>query len=336
MSDNDTANTAATAAAEAAVEQEQPAAAAASDTPAPAPRQLSATSALRKQLAEMAAQMQALNTVIDQERQARQALEQKLGERVSAQVAASPSAGDEALETAEIQPGQVANAGADVPVDETALPAAAASDEAAPPEAAAPEQAAATDAPTVETFEALMETLSNDHRALVEKHITGLQRALETERNDRKAAQKAIRTKDTELEQLKAGNAAIQELELRAAEAETAASFFEQAGTNNVKRGSMRLAFLAAQDGQFIGDDGAVQWDALQARFPDLFEGPTDRPAPDGALRGTAGKQQTVGSERPAPAPRTSASAGAGAGAAPPRRPFSMSTAIRSAAGRKV
>ncbi|HEX9329583.1 MAG TPA: hypothetical protein VF915_23850, partial [Reyranella sp.] len=315
---------------------EQPAEAAASEPRTP--RTLAPSSALRKQLAEMAAQVQAMTNTIEQERAARVALEQKLAGKpaVSAQVAASPTAGAAALETVEIQPGQVANAAEAVAVEQTELPAAAAAAEASTEEPAEEQEVAQADAPKLETFEALMESLSDGHRALIEKHISGLRTALETERGDRKAAQKAIRSVQTELEQLKAGNVQVKELELRAAEAEAAATFFEEAAAYNVKRGSMRLAFLAAQDGHFFGDDGGVQWDALQARFPDLFEGSNDRPAPDGALRETTGKTPTVGSERPAPAPRTSASAGAGAGAAPPRRPFSMSSAIRSAAGRRV
>src|SRR6266545_2002537 len=330
MSDNTTADTTETAA-EAVVEQ---AAAAAAATPPT--RSLPPSSALRKQRAEMAAQVQAMSAVLDQERAARQALEQKLNQSVSTKAAAPSVAA--AQETVTIQPGQVVGAAEDVAVEQTELPDPAADDEAEQPaeEAEQATEQAAANAPTFDTFAALMESLSDSHRDLIEKHITGLQRALETERADRKTAQKTIRSKETEIEQLKAGSVQLQDLELRVAEAAAAATFFEQAATYDVKRGSMRLAYLAAQDGHFFGDDGAVQWEALQARFPDVFEGATNRPAPDGASRETTGKPQTVASERPAPAPRTSASAGAGAGAAPPRRPFSMSSAIRSAAGRRV
>ncbi|KPV51737.1 hypothetical protein SE17_19520 [Kouleothrix aurantiaca] len=127
----------------------------------------------------------------------------------------------------------------------------------------------------------------------------------------------------------------LEQAEQDATDARAQATFFEGASTNNVKRGSARLAFLAAKDGPFFNDDGSVQWDSLQARFPDLFDDGTARPAPTGASPGTPVQEKAVVTERPAVAPRTSASAGAGAGA-PPRRPFSMTSAIRSAAGRQV
>jgi len=193
-------------------------------------------------------------------------------------------------------------------------------------------QAVAETAPL--TFDSLLDSMEEPHRDVIEKHIVGLRTALDKEREERKAAQKAVRTTQAEVEQLPTLRQQLEQAAQDAIDARAQATFFETAGTNNVKRGSARLAFLAAKDGQFFNDDGSVQWDSLQARFPDLFEG-TDRSAPTGANTGTPVQEKAVVTERPVVAPRTSASAGAGAGA-PPRRPFSMTSAIRSAAGRQV
>jgi phage shock protein A len=275
---------------------------------------------VRAQVVEMVNQVKSLSQQLEQERTEREALAAQLAEArgkhpISAQLEASPSAGANAVETVAITPGK----------DTAAMPVA---DQAAP--AVAP--AAAETAPL--TFDSLLESMEEPHRDVIEKHIVGLRTALDKEREERKAAQKAVRTTQAEVEQLPTLRQQLEQAAQDALDARAQATFFETAGTNNVKRGSARLAFLAAKDGQFFNDDGSVQWDSLQARFPDLFEG-TDRSAPTGATTGTPVQEKAVVTERPVVAPRTSASAGAGAGA-PPRRPFSMTSAIRSAAGRQV
>jgi len=184
------------------------------------------------------------------------------------------------------------------------------------------------------TFDGLMEGMDEPHRDVVEKHIIGLRSALEKEREDRKGAQKAVRTAQAEIESIPTLRQQLELAEQDALDTHAQATFFEHAGSNDVKRGSARLAFLAAKDGQYFDDDGSVQWESLKARFPDLFEG-TDRSAPTGVIVGTPELKDAVVSVRPAAAPRASASAGNGGGA-PPRRPFSMTSAIRSAAGRSV
>ena len=184
------------------------------------------------------------------------------------------------------------------------------------------------------TFDGLMEGMDEPHRDVVEKHIIGLRSALEKEREDRKGAQKAVRTAQAEIESIPTLRQQLELAEQDALDTHAQATFFEHAGSNDVKRGSARLAFLAAKDGHFFDDDGSVQWESLKARFPDLFEG-TDRSAPTGVIVGTPELKDAVVSVRPAAAPRASASAGTGGGA-PPRRPFSMTSAIRSAAGRSV
>ena len=302
----------------AAAEAEQTAASAAPVTEVPTAN--APLRGVRAQVVEMVNQVKSLSQQLEQERTEREALAAQLAEArgkhpISAQTHASPSAGANAVETATITPGK----------DTAAMPVA---DQAAPAVASAAAETASL------TFDSLLDSMEEPHRDVIEKHIVGLRTALDKEREERKAAQKAVRTTQAEVEQLPTLRQQLEQAAQDAIDARAQATFFETAGTNNVKRGSARLAFLAAKDGQFFNDDGSVQWDSLQARFPDLFEG-TDRSAPTGATAGTPVQEKAVVTERPVVAPRTSASAGAGAGA-PPRRPFSMTSAIRSAAGRQV
>jgi len=289
---------------------------------------------VRAQVLEMVTQVRNLSQQLEEERKERQKLAEQLAasgtkHSVSAQIEASPSAGANAVETANITPGAAIAATPVVAQPVVALETAAPVTAAAEPvqnEAAAETQRL--------TFDSLLDSMEEPHRDVIEKHIVGLRTALDKEREERKAAQKAVRTTQAEVEQLPTLRQQLEQAAQDAIDARAQATFFETAGTNNVKRGSARLAFLAAKDGQFFNDDGSVQWDSLHARFPDLFEG-TDRSAPTGATTGTPVQEKAVVTERPVVAPRTSASAGAGAGA-PPRRPFSMTSAIRSAAGRQV
>src|SRR6266545_1715882 len=60
--------------------------------------------------------------------------------------------------------------------------------------------AAAETAPL--TFDSLLDSMEEPHRDVIEKHIVGLRTALDKEREERKAAQKAVRTTQAEVEQL--------------------------------------------------------------------------------------------------------------------------------------
>jgi len=301
-----------------------------------APLSASPLRGVRAQVLEMVREVKTLSEQLATERKEREKLAAELAAArtkhpVSAQIEASPSAGANAVETADITPGK----------DTAAMPQATLS-ASAPEETAVAPAVAQAETPTNQvaaetallTFDGLLDSMDGSHRDIIEKHIVGLRTALDKERDERKAAQKAVRSTQAEIDQLPSLRQQLEQAEQDAIDARAQATFFETAGTNNVKRGSARLAFLAAKDGQLFDDDGSVQWDSLQARFPDLFEG-AGRDAPTGATSGTPVQEKPVVTERPVVAPRTSASAGAGAGA-PPRRPFSMTSAIRSAAGRQV
>ena len=84
--------------------------------------------------------------------------------------------------------------------------------------------------------------MEEPHRDVIERHIVGLRTALDKEREERKAAQKAVRTTQAEVEQLPTLRQQLEQAAQDAIDARAQATFFETAGTNNVKRGSARLA----------------------------------------------------------------------------------------------
>ena len=294
---------------------------------------------LRVQAVELAGQVKTLSEQLETERKDREALNAELTtlrakHPISAQIEAAPSAGDKTIETAPYVPKESRAATTPVAPAAPTPVAVAAADGAAPAAPSVAPTAAAAEETTVLTFDSLLDGMEEEHRDVVERHIVGLRTALDKEREDRKIAQRAVRTAQAEIETITPLRQQLELAQQDELDTRAQAQFFEHAGTNNVKRGSARLAFLAAKDGQLFDDDGSVQWESLQSRFPDLFDG-SDRIAPTGALPG-APVQRDVVPERPvAAAPRATASAGAGGGA-PPRRPFSMTSAIRSAAGRAV
>jgi hypothetical protein len=294
---------------------------------------------LRVQAVELAGQVKTLSEQLETERKDREALNAELAtlrakHPISAQIEAAPSAGDKTIETAPYVPKESRAATTPVAPAAPTPVAVAAADGAAPAAPSVAPTADAAEETTVLTFDSLLDGMVEEHRDVVERHIVGLRTALDKERDERKTAQRAVRTAQADIEQLSPLRQQLEQAEQDALDARAQATFFEHAGTNNVKRGSARLAFLAAKDGQLFDDNGSVQWDSLNVRFPDLFEG-IGRQAPTGALSDTPVQKEAVVSERPAAAPRASASAGAGGGA-PPRRPVSMTSAIRSAAGRTV
>ena len=293
---------------------------------------------LRAQAVELVGQVKHLSEQLEAQRIELAAL--RATHPVSAQIEAAPSAGTPTVETlASVAKTTPATTPIAIPAATTPVARAdSAAPAVAPPKATPAATPAVVETPAAETvaltFDSLIDSMDEPQREVIERHIVGLRTALDKEREERKGAQKAVRNAQAEIEQLPTLRQQLEQAAQAALDTRAQALFFEHAGSNDVKRGSARLAFLAAKDGQCFNDDGSVQWDSLQARFPDLFEG-SARHAPTGAPSGAPVQKEAVVTERPVVAPRTSASAGAGAGA-PPRRPFSMTSAIRSAAGRQV
>ena len=154
------------------------------------------------------------------------------------------------------------------------------------------------------TFDDWFGAADDATKALVDQHVKGLKSALDAERADRKAAEKALRDTASKLE---AGSAARVDLEAQAervAATERRASFYEVAHAAGVA--DLKLAWLATSDGNLFDRRGNPDIEALRLAHPALFGAPTPTRAPGNA--------------------------GAGAGQAPtPAR--SMNDFIRTAAG---
>ncbi|MGB4801564.1 MAG: hypothetical protein WBV59_02830 [Anaerolineae bacterium] len=154
------------------------------------------------------------------------------------------------------------------------------------------------------TFDDWFGGVDDATKALVDQHVRGLKSALDAERADRKAAEKALRDTASKLE---AGSAARVDLEAQAervAATERRASFYEVAHAAGVA--DLKLAWLAAESSNLFTRRGEPDIEALRQQHPALFGAPT--------------------------APRAPGNAGAGAGQAPtPAR--SMNDFIRASAG---
>ena len=137
---------------------------------------------------------------------------------------------------------------------------------------------------TLPTWEAILETLPDDHKALYEQHTQGLQSALRTERQQRQDLAKQLREASGQLE---AGSKARQDLEALQAQFEDAqrrADFATEAGGQGVS--NVKLAYLAAQEFDLFDRRGNVQWDELRKAAPELFR--QSQPARGNAGAGTA------------------------------------------------
>ena len=175
-----------------------------------------------------------------------------------------------------------------------------------------PPTAGATSLPPVattkapETWDAYLEGLPADVKALYEAHTTGLRNTVQATRQERDALtqqlagiQKALGKDPVEAKRL---------IETMAADLESArlrADFFEAASKPEIGCSNPRMAMLMAQEIGAVDAKGRINWDAVKQAAPELFQ----KRAPDGR-------------------------AGAGTGS-PPVTKIDMNTLLRRAAGRQ-
>ena len=134
------------------------------------------------------------------------------------------------------------------------------------------------------TFDDWFGAADDATKALVDQHVKGLKSALDAERADRKAAEKALRDTASKLE---AGSAARVDLEAQAervAATERRASFYEVAHAAGVA--DLKLAWLATSDGNLFDRRGNPDIEALRLAHPALFGAPTPQRAPGNAGAG--------------------------------------------------
>lgn len=157
-------------------------------------------------------------------------------------------------------------------------------------------------AQTFENFEQWIAAQQDDVQGLFESHVSGLKAALNSERENRKSLQKAVKDLQATAGTAEDLQARLTQLESQLAEQGNYARFVEAAAAANVK--NLRLAWLAVKEYNLLDSRGDVDLEELKGRVPELFA----RPA-------------------------SIISAGAGAGAPPATTP-NMNDLIRSAAGR--
>lgn len=117
------------------------------------------------------------------------------------------------------------------------------------------------------TFETWHGSLPDDHKGLVDSHVSGLKSALERQKESnqelRKQLQEALASKEANDTQK------IADIQGRLEESDRKGKFYESAIEAGVK--NVRLAYIAAKEDGLILKDGRVDADKLRASYPEFF-----------------------------------------------------------------
>lgn len=140
------------------------------------------------------------------------------------------------------------------------------------------------------SWEAVLEGLPDEAKQLYQEHTTGLQNALKSERDQRKALADQLREASGKLEK---NSETRQQLEAITGELDRAsqkAQFYEDAIKPEIGCNDPRLAYLAAQEIKAFDRGGNVNWDALKREYPNLF----GKPVPAGNAGSGTGRPPTA------------------------------------------
>jgi len=137
---------------------------------------------------------------------------------------------------------------------------------------------------TQATWEAILETLPEETRALYESHTQGLRSALESERRAHKDLAGQLREASQQAEAGSKLKTQLEQLENQLEEQTRKADFATEATGQGVA--NVRLAYLAAQEFDVIDRRGIIDWKKLQTAAPELFR--QSQPARGNAGAGTA------------------------------------------------
>lgn len=165
---------------------------------------------------------------------------------------------------------------------------------------------APTTPPADVKFDEWYKSLEAPYRAAVDNHVTGLKTALGSERESRKGLEKQLRELSKQVEKGSELATQVDKMTNDLTQSERRTAFYEQAHMAGVK--NLRLAWLAALDGDLINTQGEVDLGKLKEQAPELFAAPKPIVPPGNA--------------------------GSGAGSPPAAGP-TMNEFIRAAAGRK-
>jgi len=138
----------------------------------------------------------------------------------------------------------------------------AATTPAAPPDAAKP---------TPASFEEWLGAQDETIKSLYESHTAGLKSALQSERTQRQELAKQLNAAAKKQGVDEGTQQALTEMASRLEEAETRASFFEDAARPETGCSNAFLAYLTAQNIGAIDKKGRVNWAAIKEVAPELF-----------------------------------------------------------------
>lgn len=154
-------------------------------------------------------------------------------------------------------------------------------------------------------FDDFYKGLEESQRKVIDGHVSGLQSALKSEREEKKDLVSQLREATGKLEKGSEAEKKLSDLTLQAEQAVKRATFVEEAIRPEIGCANPKAAFALASAEDLFKKDGNPDWDAIKKSAPELFR--------KGGGRGNAGE---------------------GTGGEPPAK-VSMNEWIRNAAGRK-
>jgi hypothetical protein len=137
------------------------------------------------------------------------------------------------------------------------------------------------------TWDEFLETAPEPVRNLYTAQTAGLQSALATEREERKALAKKLKDATSKMEEGSEARTQLEQVSLQLEAAQKRADFFEEAARPESGCANPKLAFIAAQADDLIDDKGRVDWEALRESYPELFR-QINKPPAGNAGTGTA------------------------------------------------
>ena len=125
---------------------------------------------------------------------------------------------------------------------------------------------------TPATWDEYIAGQTDDIKALAEANTTGLKSALTAEREQRKGMAKELREATAQLD---AGSDVAKQLGEMSSKYDLAAkraSFYEEAGAQDIGCANPKLAFLVASAEDLFTRTGEPDWKAIKASAPELFQ----------------------------------------------------------------
>lgn len=141
-------------------------------------------------------------------------------------------------------------------------------------------------------FDDWLKTQPAEVQSLLDTHTKGLKTALNSERERADGVEKQLRDAAKKLKEGSDERKGLEDMADQAATASKQATFYEEAHAAGVT--NLKLAFLAAQQGDLFDKKGKVDFDDMKKQFPELFV-PGAKPVAGKAGEGTGSKVRVGG-----------------------------------------